>query len=86
MPTSCMHEGDALRFVLIQRKISRKGMLGIALALLSAAISGFSVVIVGKHNKKSSALNISIVITGVGLAVPPEPGRSALGHKPGDVF
>jgi len=44
-------------------------MLGIALALLSAAISGFSVVIVGKHNKKSNVLNISIVITAVGLVV-----------------
>jgi drug/metabolite transporter (DMT)-like permease len=44
-------------------------MLGIALALLSAAISGFSVVLVGKYNKKSSALNISIVITTIGLAV-----------------
>jgi drug/metabolite transporter (DMT)-like permease len=44
-------------------------MLGIALALLSAAVSGLSVVLVGKHNKKSNLLNISIVITAVGLIV-----------------
>jgi drug/metabolite transporter (DMT)-like permease len=62
-------ELNDVRFVLIYRKISRRSMLGIALALLSAALSGLSVVIVGKYNQKSSALNISIVITMVGMAV-----------------
>jgi drug/metabolite transporter (DMT)-like permease len=62
-------KGYAGRFVLIHREVSRKSMLGIALALLSAAVSGLSVVLVGKHNKKSNVLNISIVITAVGLIV-----------------
>src|SRR4030065_2524512 len=46
-----------------------KPMIGIALAILSAAASGFSVVIVGKHSKKTTPLNISLMISFVGLAI-----------------
>jgi drug/metabolite transporter (DMT)-like permease len=44
-------------------------MLGIVLALLSAAASGFSVVAVGIHSKKSNAFNMSFWISAVGLAI-----------------
>lgn len=44
-------------------------MLGITLALLSAAASGFSVVIVGRHSTKSSAFNMSFLISAVGLVI-----------------
>jgi drug/metabolite transporter (DMT)-like permease len=44
-------------------------MLGIILALLSAAASGISVVAVRKHSSKASVFNMSLVITAVGLAV-----------------
>ncbi len=44
-------------------------MLGIVLALLSAAVSGISVVAVGRHNKKSNAFNISLVVTFIGLLI-----------------
>jgi len=44
-------------------------MLGITLALLSAAASGFSVVIVGRHSKKSNPFNISVLISAVGLII-----------------
>jgi DME family drug/metabolite transporter len=44
-------------------------MLGITLALLSAAASGFSVVIVGKHSKKSNPFNVSVLISAVGLVI-----------------
>ncbi len=44
-------------------------MLGITLALLSAAASGFSVVAVGVHSKKSNAFNMSFWISAVGLAI-----------------
>ena len=44
-------------------------MIGIALALLSAASSGLSVILVSKYSKKSSAFNISLVISCVGMAV-----------------
>jgi drug/metabolite transporter (DMT)-like permease len=47
----------------------RKSMLGIILALLSAAASGFSVVMVGKHSKKSNAFNMSVLISAVGLVI-----------------
>jgi drug/metabolite transporter (DMT)-like permease len=39
------------------------------LALLSAAASGFSVVIVGRHATKTNAFNMSIVISAVGLVI-----------------
>jgi drug/metabolite transporter, DME family len=42
-------------------------MLGIILALLSAVASAFSVVWVRKYSDRSSALNVSIIITIVGL-------------------
>lgn len=48
---------------------SEKCMLGVTLALLSAAASGFSVVIVGKHSKKSNAFNMSFWISAVGLVI-----------------
>ncbi len=44
-------------------------MIGIVLALLSAAASGLSVVLVRKHSAGSSALNMSLVITCVGMIV-----------------
>jgi len=44
-------------------------MLGVILALLSAALSGISVVSVRRHSTGSSVFNMSLVITAVGLAV-----------------
>jgi drug/metabolite transporter, DME family len=43
-------------------------MLGPALAIISAAASGFSVVIVGRHSTESNAFNMSFLISAVGLA------------------
>ena len=43
-------------------------IIGIALALLSAASSGFSVVLVGRNASKSSAFNMSLIISCVGAA------------------
>jgi DME family drug/metabolite transporter len=42
-------------------------MIGIVLALLSAAASGLSVVLVRKHSAGSSVFNMSLVITCVGM-------------------
>ncbi len=44
-------------------------MLGPVLALISAAASGFSVVIVGRHSTESNAFNMSLLISAVGLAI-----------------
>ena len=44
-------------------------MIGVILALLSAAISGLSVVLVRKHSEASNAFNMSLVITCVGMIV-----------------
>jgi DME family drug/metabolite transporter len=44
-------------------------MIGSALALLSALASGLSVVLVGKHSRKSSAFNVSLIISCVGLII-----------------
>lgn len=44
-------------------------VLGATLALLSAAASGFSVVLVGRHSKESNAFNMSLLISGVGVVV-----------------
>jgi len=44
-------------------------MIGIVLALLSAAASGLSVVLVRKHSEASSVFNMSLVITLVGMIV-----------------
>ena len=44
-------------------------LLGPILAILSAAASGFSVVIVGKHSNESNAFNMSVLISAVGLAI-----------------
>jgi drug/metabolite transporter, DME family len=44
-------------------------MIGVFLALLSAAVSGFSVVLVRRYSTGSSALNMSLIITCVGMAV-----------------
>ena len=44
-------------------------MLGITLALLSAAASGLSVVIVGRHIQRSNSFNVSILISAVGLVI-----------------
>jgi DME family drug/metabolite transporter len=44
-------------------------MIGSALALLSALASGLSVVLVGKYSGRSSAFNVSLVITCVGMVI-----------------
>jgi drug/metabolite transporter (DMT)-like permease len=44
-------------------------MIGVVLALLSAAVSGLSVVLVRKHSAGSNAFNMSLVITIVGMVV-----------------
>ena len=44
-------------------------MIGAVLALLSAAASGLSVVLVRKHSDKSNAFNVSLIITVVGMAM-----------------
>ena len=44
-------------------------MIGILLALISAAVSGLAVVIVGKHSKKSNAFNVSLLISFIGLVI-----------------
>ena len=44
-------------------------MIGVALALLSAAASGFSVVIVGRHSNKSNPFNVSVLISAIGLII-----------------
>jgi len=44
-------------------------MIGSVLALLSALASGLSVVLVGKHSRKSNAFNISLIISCVGLVI-----------------
>lgn len=44
-------------------------MIGVVLALISAATSGLSVVLVRKHSASSNAFNMSLVITLVGMAV-----------------
>jgi drug/metabolite transporter, DME family len=44
-------------------------MIGVVLALLSAAVSGFSVVLVRRYSAESNALNMSLIITCVGMVV-----------------
>ena len=44
-------------------------MIGIVLALLSAAVSGLAVVLVGKHSRKSNAFNVSLLISFIGLFI-----------------
>ena len=44
-------------------------MLGFTLAVLSVATSAFAVVLVGKNSRKSTAFNVSLVISCVGMAV-----------------
>ena len=44
-------------------------MIGIALALLSATVSGVAVVSVGRHSKEANALNVSMLISLTGLVV-----------------
>lgn len=44
-------------------------MIGVVLALVSAAASGLSVVLVRKHSANSNAFNMSLVITFVGMVV-----------------
>jgi DME family drug/metabolite transporter len=44
-------------------------MIGTTLALLSAAASGISVVLVGKHSRKSNAFNVSLIISCVGIVI-----------------
>jgi drug/metabolite transporter (DMT)-like permease len=44
-------------------------MIGSTLALLSAAASGLSVVLVGKYSKKTNAFNVSLIISCVGMVI-----------------
>lgn len=44
-------------------------MIGVVLALLSAAASGLSIVLVRKHSAESSVLNMSLIITVMGMIV-----------------
>ena len=44
-------------------------MIAIALAILSAATSALSVVLVRKHSAQSSAFNISLAISWVGMLI-----------------
>jgi DME family drug/metabolite transporter len=44
-------------------------MIGIALAIVSAATSALSVVLVRRHSTRSSAFNISLVISWVGMLI-----------------
>jgi DME family drug/metabolite transporter len=44
-------------------------LLGPTLAILSAAASGFAVVIVGRHSTESNAFNMSVLISMVGFAI-----------------
>jgi drug/metabolite transporter (DMT)-like permease len=44
-------------------------MIGTALALFSAAASGISVILVRKHSAESNALNVSLIISWVGMAI-----------------
>jgi drug/metabolite transporter (DMT)-like permease len=44
-------------------------MIGIVLAIISAATSAFSVVIVRKYSNHSSAFNISLAVSWVGMLV-----------------
>jgi drug/metabolite transporter (DMT)-like permease len=44
-------------------------MIGSTLALLSAVASGLSVVLVGKHSKKTNAFNVSLIISCVGMVI-----------------
>ena len=65
-----MRNTQERRFILILHQTHfQKHMIGITLAILSAAASGFSVVLVGKNSKKTTPLNISLMISFVGLAI-----------------
>ena len=46
-----------------------EGMIGVALAILSAATSAFSVVLVRKYSNQSSTFNISLAVSWVGMIV-----------------
>ena len=44
-------------------------MIGVTLALLSAAVSSVAIVLVGRHSKESNSLNVSMLISFTGLIV-----------------
>ena len=44
-------------------------MIGVALAILSAATSAVSVILVRRHSKESNAFNISLIISLIGLII-----------------
>ena len=50
-------------------KVKMELMIGIVLALLSAVASGISVVLVRRNSASSTAFNVSLVITMVGMAI-----------------
>src|SRR3989337_2730462 len=64
-----MANAQAMRLVLILPERDKENMIGIILALLSAATSGLSVVLVGKHSKESNAFNLSLMISFIGLLI-----------------
>ncbi len=44
-------------------------MIGTTLALIAAAVSGLSVVLVRKHSTESNAFNVSLIISSLGVAI-----------------
>ena len=44
-------------------------MIGVALAVLSAVMSAFSVILVRRHSKESNTFNISLIISLIGLSI-----------------
>jgi drug/metabolite transporter (DMT)-like permease len=44
-------------------------MIGITIALLAAATSGLSVILVRKHDRESNAFNVSLMVTCVGMVI-----------------
>jgi drug/metabolite transporter, DME family len=57
------------RIILIIALSTWKAMIGAALAVLSAATSAISVVLVRKYSNQSSAFNISLAISWVGMLI-----------------
>jgi drug/metabolite transporter, DME family len=59
----------ALKVSLNYRFVNKETMIGAALAVLSAATSAISVVLVRKYSNQSSTFNISLAISWVGMVV-----------------
>jgi drug/metabolite transporter, DME family len=56
-------------WVLILKTTLLRAMIGIPFALLSAAVSGVAIVLVGRNSKATDALNVSMLISFTGLLV-----------------